>query len=100
MIDEWKPLWPWIVALLIGLPVLYVASFGPACWLTDHEIVPAALSHTVFSPLARAAVRCPTPIKDALIYYSEIGGPELELPGIGWWIIEYEELRLRRRMRA
>jgi hypothetical protein len=24
--------WPWIVALLIGLPVLYVASFGPACW--------------------------------------------------------------------
>jgi hypothetical protein len=26
--------WPSIAALLIGLPVLYVASFGPACWLT------------------------------------------------------------------
>jgi hypothetical protein len=25
-----KPLWPWIVALLIGLPVLYVVSSGPA----------------------------------------------------------------------
>src|SRR5262245_19380213 len=24
--------WPRVVALLIGLPVLYVASFGPACW--------------------------------------------------------------------
>jgi hypothetical protein len=28
MSDARKPLWPWIVALLIGLPVLYVASFG------------------------------------------------------------------------
>jgi hypothetical protein len=24
-----KPLWPWIVHLLIGLPVLYVANSGP-----------------------------------------------------------------------
>ena len=100
MSGERKPLWPWIVTLLIGLPVSYVASFGPACWLTDHEIVPAAITHRMFGPLARAAVRCPAPIKDALIYYSEIGGPELERPRIGWWIIEYEEFRLRRRMRA
>ena len=34
--DRKKPLWPWIVALLIGLPVLYVASFGPACWITSR----------------------------------------------------------------
>lgn len=31
-----KPLWPWIVALLIGLPGLYVASFGPACWIVSR----------------------------------------------------------------
>src|SRR5262245_6608721 len=37
--DRKKPLWPWIVALLIGLPVLYVASFGPACWLGSRDIV-------------------------------------------------------------
>jgi hypothetical protein len=30
MTDKRKSLWPWIVALLIGLPVLYVASSGPA----------------------------------------------------------------------
>ena len=35
--DSKKPLWPWIVALLIGLPVLYVSSFGPACWLTAQR---------------------------------------------------------------
>ena len=31
-----KPVWPWIAALLIGLPVLYLASFGPAYWLTGN----------------------------------------------------------------
>ena len=34
-----KPLWPWIVALMIGLPILYVASFAPACWLTSQVLV-------------------------------------------------------------
>ncbi len=34
--DRKKSVWPWIVALVIGLPVLYVASFGPACWLTSR----------------------------------------------------------------
>jgi hypothetical protein len=28
-----KSVWPWIAALLIGLPVLYVALFGPSFWL-------------------------------------------------------------------
>jgi hypothetical protein len=27
--DRKKPLWPWIVAVLIGLPVLYFLSSGP-----------------------------------------------------------------------
>ncbi len=26
--DRRKPLWPWIVSLLIGLPVLYVGSYA------------------------------------------------------------------------
>jgi len=28
-----RPLWPVLTTTLIVLPVLYVASFGPACWL-------------------------------------------------------------------
>ncbi len=31
--DRKKAVWPLIVALLIGLSVLYVASIGPAEWL-------------------------------------------------------------------
>jgi len=30
-----KAVWPWTAVLLIALPVLYVASFGPACWLAS-----------------------------------------------------------------
>ena len=31
-----NPVWPWVVVVLIGLPVLYVGSFGPACWVTSQ----------------------------------------------------------------
>ena len=49
--DHKKPVWPWIVALLIGLPVLYVASFGPACWLVERRILPPRATGIVFRPL-------------------------------------------------
>ena len=32
-----KPIWQWIVLVLIGLPVLYVASFGPLCWMKSRS---------------------------------------------------------------
>jgi hypothetical protein len=37
MSEERKPvIGAWIAALLVALPVLYVASFGPACWMTSQ----------------------------------------------------------------
>ena len=88
MSDDRKPLLPWIVTLLIGLPVIYVASFGPACWLTDEAIVPDAVTHRVFGPLAWAAARCPNSIRHALVEYCEIGRPERGFVGTGWIMIE------------
>jgi hypothetical protein len=38
MSEARKPVWPWIVALLIGLPVLFVLSYGP--WMALRERVP------------------------------------------------------------
>lgn len=39
MSDEHKkPLWPWIAALLIGLPLLYVLSSGPMQILAFRRI--------------------------------------------------------------
>ena len=37
--DRKKPLWPWIVALLIGLPVLYVLSSGPTVTMAWRDEV-------------------------------------------------------------
>jgi hypothetical protein len=49
--DRKRPVWPWIVALLIGLPVLYVASFGPACWLSSQSGCGANIVSIVFQPV-------------------------------------------------
>lgn len=46
-----RTVWPWIVALLVGLPVLYVASFGPACWLVGQKIIEPERVATYFSPV-------------------------------------------------
>ena len=43
--DRKKPLWPWIVALLIGLPVLYVLSSGPAQRIGLCGVAPLAYSN-------------------------------------------------------
>src|SRR5262245_22794311 len=70
MSDDRKPVWPWIVALLIGLPLLYVASFGPACWLEDREVVPIGFVHTAYKPLVFVSARyCPGFVCDAATEY-------------------------------
>jgi hypothetical protein len=56
--DRKKPPWPWI-AVLVGLPVLYVASFGPACWLTARPLL--------------SEVRTPHPAMSAYIPIGYIG---------------------------
>jgi hypothetical protein len=59
MRDEPKPLWPWIVALLIGLPALYVGSFGPAWWVGTGGGLPAEWTLRLYRPLIRNAHRFP-----------------------------------------
>jgi hypothetical protein len=68
-----KALWPWIVALLIGLPVLYVASFGPACWVVEQSALPRAEITLIYSPLIRAAWSLrPNPFSKGLRKYAMI----------------------------
>jgi hypothetical protein len=49
----------WAIALLVLLPVLYVASFGPASWLARNDIVSLELAWRVYRPLAPVIARCP-----------------------------------------
>ena len=49
-----RPLWPILTAALIGLPVLYVASFGPACWLASRNHADRRIVfQTVYWPAGR-----------------------------------------------
>ena len=68
MSEEQKPrfVWPWIAALLIGLPVLYVASAFPAFWLVQSEILPVPIQEAIWQiylpvilPLASAGLLPP-----------------------------------------
>jgi hypothetical protein len=55
-----RPLWPWIAAKVIAVPVLYVASFGPACWIVARPEGPTVRSRrmlVVYWPLGRAALQ-------------------------------------------
>jgi len=46
-----RPLWPILTVALIGLPVLYVASFGPACWLASRGWLPITPAGWIYAPI-------------------------------------------------
>jgi hypothetical protein len=82
--DRKKPLWPWIVALLIGLPVLYAASFGPACWLTGRCKSLHPIFQKTYFPLGRVSHGW-TPFLEGLCWFGSVGLPET---GSLSWVIE------------
>jgi hypothetical protein len=70
MRDDWKkPLWPWIAALLILLPVLYLLSMWPLLWLFSRDMIPN-WSRQVLSvyiiPINYACERAPKPVQEAV----------------------------------
>jgi hypothetical protein len=47
-----KPLWPKIVATVVALlPMLYVVSFGPACWLASRGFINRFRVADAYEPL-------------------------------------------------
>ena len=71
--DRKKPLWPWIVALLIGLPVLYVASFGPACWICQSGEDHREVGHHSLSADYLAVEKRPATVGDSVVWYASLG---------------------------
>jgi len=70
MSDERKTaLWPWIAALLVGLPVLYVASFGPVCWAFSAQLVSYDAITCIYRPLVQLAVRGPEGVQKPIRSY-------------------------------
>jgi hypothetical protein len=77
-----KPVWPWFVALLIGLPVLYIASFGPACWICDRVDAYTLWRkiETIYRPILSAWNDGAEPIGKVVSWYANLG---VKKKGIG-----------------
>jgi hypothetical protein len=67
-----------LVAVIVGLPVLYVASFGPACWMTAADpadtTLRAALPNVYF-PIGWAIIRSEA-VAEAADAYGRLGMPQ------------------------
>jgi hypothetical protein len=100
MSEERKPLWPWIVALLIGLPVVYVASFGPACKLVRRDVLRGGDVAHFYRPIVENASTGPAWLRQAAEWYS---GPAIQhsytLDELLFWL-QYEELERQARQRS
>jgi|SRR5262245_12178373 len=59
-----------LAALVVGMPVLYVAGFGPAIWLTELNAPWAPHTAAIYWPLGRATVRAPAVIRKPLVWYT------------------------------
>lgn len=67
----------WTLGLVIGLPVLYVASFGPACWLTDWGLITGNSAGSIYRPLLAIAVLTRSDqISNAALWYGKLASPE------------------------
>ncbi len=66
-------IWPWVVAMLVGLPVLYVASFGPGCWFSQKYFVGDRMirgASRVYWPFGWILLNGPRPIQRVVKLYA------------------------------
>src|SRR5262245_4136495 len=54
-----KPGWAFWTTVVVLLPVLYVASFGPACWVVTRMDLPGAIMNSGYRPVIWAWERSP-----------------------------------------
>jgi hypothetical protein len=47
----------WITVLFVAVLVGYPLSFGPACWLSDRDVLPTVPLYRAYRPLLRIVVR-------------------------------------------
>lgn len=74
----------WMLAAVVGVPVLYVASFGPACAMIDCQQLELRTAQDIYRPLESA----PDWMHGGLAKYARVcGGEGGEFVGRFIWII-------------
>lgn len=71
----------WTLAGAIGVPVLYCASFGPACWMTCRCGIKGDWLFLAYAPFVWTLnSHASDEACNSIIWYSVIGAPD----GCGW----------------
>lgn len=73
----------WIVLGLIALPLLYVAGFGPACWISSRLNAGTGVVTVVYRPIT-GCLRddYDGPLDGAIRWYAGLGAAH---GNWGWW---------------
>lgn len=83
-VNEWNPqpnmskprtIWPWVVAIAVMLPVLYVLSFGPACWIVSRVSALHIPIMRLYTPIGVIAQKYPDWTANAIYSYARLGMP-------------------------
>jgi hypothetical protein len=81
-----RELWSkWTLTAVVGLPVLYVASFGPACWIARSEQFPALgmefkVASRIYWPFG-AILKDGTPtVASVVAWYATLGAAQFLVP--------------------
>ena len=76
--ERWAKWTAIVVSVMVSLPVLYIASFGPVCWIFWSHWCPTELQDAIniaYMPAQRLLEECPEPTRSVLIWYMEIFYP-------------------------
>jgi len=65
------------LAMLIGLTLLYVASFGPACWISSYstgraEYLGSQAVSVMYQPILHVAWNGPSIVRKAIVGYARL----------------------------
>lgn len=80
-IYNWRERWAkWTAAVTLSLPVLYVLSFGPACWLTSRDpMTYDRIAPRIYWPIGWACWRGPRFIRNGFSWYAKLDGNDYVL---------------------
>jgi hypothetical protein len=68
----------WTLAAVVALPVLYMLSFGPACWLVNHRFLPRKATWVAYRPITLLGNDGPEAIARPIYWWARIFEPQDE----------------------
>jgi hypothetical protein len=74
--------WRFWLVLIVVVPILYIASFGPVCWVTSRSPTPDRwdTADAIYSPILWTWVRGPEFAKVAIREYANLYSARIIMP--------------------